>query len=382
MKNIFFKASLVLILSIGFIGCSKWNQDPLKDKDGVLATGTPKPIELVQPKPLSSDAVRILAPDFIRFKETQESSLTILVRNLLPGYGTQLVIDNLSDFPNAQFNPATGQFKWAPPKGSILNSEVEKYMPLKVRVVASLKGSATIFSEKEIQIALSRQFNTPKITSISKSLPTLREGESLDIKVSIEDADADPTDVKTWSNLQILPTQWQKTVSGYMSLKSYRYISGINYEAIFTIDLKDAEISESMDTYYFDMNLISRFNQISDRQSQSISVYTKFTDLKTTWTTILEDKVGNKINYQFLIYDPKGELAVSFVGLKNEIKNSTTKCINASTSVLSCSFVFDSSNVTLPTVFSFSLTTKSKNQVAGDSLEVIKDQNLTVNLIK
>lgn len=373
---------IVLVLALTAVGCSNWNQDPLKDKDGVLGTGTGKPVELVQPKPLSTDAIRILAPDFLRFKENEEAEFSILVRNLLPGYTTQLVIDNMADFPGATFNAATGQFKWRPAAGAILPNEVEKYGAIKVRVIASQAGSATIFSEKEVQVVVNRIFKIPKMTSIQKLSPTMREGESLEVKVTIEDMDANPVDQKTWSNLQIMPTQGQKSISGFMSLKSYRWVNGSNYEAIFTIDLMGAEVSESMDTLSFDINLISRFYQISDRQTQSINVYTGFTDVKSTWTTILEDKLGAVINYQFLIYDPKAELKVSFEGIKNAIPNSTTKCVNATTAVLSCTFTFDTKVIAFPTVLSFAITTKSKNTNMTDAKEVLKDHNLTVNLVK
>lgn len=379
MKNILCVIGLGFLIAIS--GCSKWNQDPLADKDGVLATGQPKPIELEQPKATSSDAIRILAPDFALFKEGEETEVVISVRNLLPGYSTQLGIANIVEFPNAIFNPSTGQFKWTPRAGLILPSEIEKKMTIKVTAIGSKPGSADIFNEKEVSISLSRKFLIPRISSIQKTLPTLREDENLDVKVMIEDADADPVDQKTWSNIQILPTQWQKkSLSGYMSLKSYRYISQSNYEAVFTIDLKDAEVTESLDTYYFDINLISRFHQISDRQTQSLVVYTKFSDLKTTWTTLVEGKMGSVINYQFLVYDPKGELRVSFEGIKNEITGSVTKCINATTSVLSCTFTFDTKMLTAPKVFNFSLMTKSKNQNSTDAQMVSKDLLLTVNV--
>ncbi len=378
MKNFL----LASVLCLGLFGCSGWNQDPLKNKDGVLATGKGQPTELVEPKPLSSDAIRLLAPDFFRFKEGESAEFNVLVRNLLPGYTTQVVVDNLVDFPNANFDVNTGLFKWTPAQGSILTSEIEKNMTLKLRVIGSQAGSATIFSEKQVSVILSRKFNTPKISSISKNIQVMREGDTQGVTINIDDADADPMDQKTWSNIQILPTTWQKTISGFMSLKSYRYISGTTYEAIFTIDLRDAEISTSKDTFYFDMNLISRFNQISDRQSQSVDVLTKFTDLKTTWTTVLDNKIGTKINYQFLIYDPKGELAVSFVAIKNEIKDSTTKCIQASTSLLSCTFVYDATAVTIPNVLNFSISTNSKNQNSADAQVVSKDLNFIVNLTK
>lgn len=378
MKNIL----IVLVLALTAVGCSNWNQDPLKDKDGVLATGTGKPVELEQPKPLSTDAIRILAPDFLRFKEGEEAEFSIVVRNLMPGYATQLVIDNMTDFPGATFNGATGQFKWRPAAGSILPNEVEKYGAIKVRAIASQPGAATIFSEKEVQVVVNRVFRIPKMTSIQKISPTMREGEAIDVKVMIEDIDANPVDQKTWSNLQIMPTQGQKSISGFMSLKSYRWVNGSNYEAIFTIDLFGAEVSESMDTLSFDINLISRFYQISDRQTQTINVYTAYTDLKSTWTTILEDKVGSVINYQFLIYDPKAELKVTFEGIKNAIPNSTTKCVSATSSLLSCTFTFDTKLITTPSVLSFAITTKARNPNFSDLKEVLKDHNLTVNLVK
>ena len=154
MKNIL----LAVILSAGLFGCSNWNQDPLKNKDGVLASGQSKPVELVEPKPLASDAVRILAPDFMRFKENEAGELMVAVRNLLPGYSVQVAIDNLTDFPGATFDAASGKFAWTPAKGLILPVELEKAMTLKVRTVATLAGSATVFSEKEIQIILNRAF--------------------------------------------------------------------------------------------------------------------------------------------------------------------------------------------------------------------------------
>ncbi len=382
MKNIL----LAVILSAGLFGCSNWNQDPLKNKDGVLASGQSKPVELVEPKPLASDAVRILAPDFMRFKENEAGELIVAVRNLLPGYSVQVAIDNLTDFPGATFDAASGKFAWTPAKGLILPVELEKAMTLKVRTVATLAGSATVFSEKEIQIILNRAFVKPVISSITKASPIMREGEVLDISVLINDVDADPLDQKTWCSLNIKPTMWQKSLSGYMSLKSYRFVSGSTFEALFTVDLRNAEVSEGLDTLYFDINVLTRFNQLSDNQTQNVNIYTQFSDLRSTWSTVIEGKIGTVINYQFLVYDPKGELKVSFEGLKNEIKGSATKCTNATTSVLSCTFIYDTTVATtpalVPAVSTFNLSTKSKNQITADTFEVAKDFKFTLNLVK
>jgi hypothetical protein len=383
MKKIFFKAVLVLSVLIVQTGCSNWKQDPLADQDGILGNGTDKPVKEETEKPLSSDAVRIVSDDFLRFKENEELSFTIGVKNLLAGYSAELNIDNMAEFPGAKFNSSKGIFTWRPSKGTILAKDVERYMVLKVRAIASRQGSATIYNEKEIQVVLNRQFNKPQITNIARSATLLREGEQAEVRVMIDDLDADPMDVNTWSRVMILPTQFQqKIISGYMSLKSYRFVSGTTYEAIFTINLTDAEISQSKDDFYFDVALNSRFNQASDRQTQSVTVYTSFTELKSTWTTILEAQLGTKINYQFLIYDPKGELTVSFSGLKNQIKGSTVKCIKATTSTLSCVFALDTTTMVDPAVLSFSVVTNSKSQYSGDTQEIAKDHNLTVNLVK
>ncbi len=378
MKNFL----LTSVLCLGLVGCSGWNQDPLKNKDGVLATGKGQPTELVEPKPLASDAIRLLAPDFFRFKEGESAEFNVIVRDFLPGYSKEIVIDNLADFPNAYFDANAGLFKWTPAQGSVAVTEIEKNMTLKLRVIATQPGSAPIFAEKQVAIILSRKFNTPKITVISKNIQIMREGETQGVTISIDDADADPMDQKTWSNIQILPSLFKKSISGLMKLASYRYVSGTTYEAVFTIDLRDAEVTTTKDTFSFDVLLNSRFNQISDRQTQNIDILTSFSALNTTWTTLLEDKIGAKINYQFLIYDPKGELAVSFVGVKNEIKGSTTKCIQASTSLLSCTFVFDTTAVTAPNVLNFSISTNSKNQNSADAQIVSKDLNFIVNLTK
>jgi hypothetical protein len=377
-KNILLASVLLLTVS----SCSKWNQDPLKDKDGVLQTGKPtleKPVEQV----VETDGVIIDSADLIRFKETEQSEFKISARNFLPGYTIDATVDNLADFPGATFNSTTGEFKWKPAQGLLAINELERMIPLKFVIHATRAGSTPKQKSKQVQILLSRQFTTPKITAIQRLTATLREGESLDVVINIEDADADPMDTKTWSSIQIMPTTWQKnTLSGYMSLKSYRYLNASNYEATFTVDLKDAEISDSADVFYFDMSLISRYNLISDRQTQSITVFTSFSNLISNWTVPLEDKIGRKFSFPFFIADPKGQLDVSFVGLKNEIKNSTTKCISANASTLSCTFTMDASALTVPTVQSFTLTTKSKNKNTADTFEVLKDTVLTINLLK
>lgn len=381
MKNIFFAAILVL----GFItlsGCSGWNQDPLKDKDGILGSGQEKPVEQVNPKPASSEAIRVFGPDDADFQETVESEIEFSARSLQPGYTPRLSIANLSDFPGSTFNPTTGKFKWQPMPGLILPSEVVKRMYIEVVAVGSKPGDIDYIREEKFKITLNRKFKIPTITSVQKLVPSLREGETVNFEVNIEDPDANPADQKTWSTIQILPTLWQKSLAGQMSLQSYSYVNQNTFKAIFTIDLKNAELTTSLDTFSFDLMLISRFNQISDRKSQNISVYTSFSEPKTTWLSLLDFTIGTKIYKEFQIMDPKGELKVSFEGVKNAIPNSSTKCVNLTASNLGCTFIYDTKDETDARVLNFSISTKFRNTNSSDTLAVTKDFNYLINLTK
>ena len=376
MKNLILLITVAAVIS----GCADWKQDPLDGKNPVLNKGQGEPTEQETQNPTPTDAIRILTADFVRFKELQAGELAITVRNFLPGFATALSIDNLADFPGATFDAATGKFKWTPARGLLTPAEIEKFSKLKVRVYATRPGEPTVVAEKEVQVVLNRQFNVPKITAITKSVPATREGEIFNVTVDVEDLDADPVDAKTWPMLQIMPTANRKTLSGFMVLNSYRFVSVGKYQAVFRVDLTGSDITDSSDTFFFDINVVTRYLMASDRQTQSIKVLTQFSEIATTWGALLEETVGADIKYQFLVYDPKSELSISFEGIKEEITGSITTCTNLNRSVLSCKFNFNSAAITAPTVLNFKLTTRAKNLDTTDAQQVVKDHTLTINL--
>jgi len=307
------KTQILLFLvftSLIATSCTKWNQDPLKDKDNSVKDGTQAPTIPQKPDPLDQNAVKIDSVDSYNFEEDKLGEFTVQSRVWEPGYTVRTEIINIDEFPGAVFDGNTGQFTWKPAIGFVPGGLPKIDTKLQIRAIAE-KADVTILRKvKEIQLQISKAYQAPKIISVGLeySWNTFREGGSTTIVVTVEDEDA-TDDKNTWPNLFISNVQDEKSLAAFMTLTDIRrsYTNAGQLEYRVEVDLKDAEVTKSHDLFKVSFQAYSRQNKGSIPTVFPLDVFNKLGELSTTWTNRIEIAAGSKLDYQFLIFDPKAE---------------------------------------------------------------------------
>lgn len=308
MKN--FKAILSSILIMAALaGCSKWNQDPLTGLEGNLQDGRNTPTGEA-PKPgTPSDNIRIDTVDNYSFQEGTEGSFIITARMLVPGYETSIDFVNLESFPGAQFDPATGTFSWTPPVGTSAGPGLH-VKELLIRVTAEREGYVSQVRVEGRQISVTKMTTAPEVISTTGP-KTLREGEMGFFKVLVRDRSAAEGISATWPSLMTMAPSYGRNLSGYLTVSDVKSLGKGEFEFTLKVSLTNEEVSDSVEVYQADLIAYSSSGVRSVSKNISINFYTSFSKIQSTWWESVTAVIGKPLRYQFTIYDPKDEVALS-----------------------------------------------------------------------
>ncbi|HEY8270633.1 MAG TPA: hypothetical protein VIG33_07065 [Pseudobdellovibrionaceae bacterium] len=346
--NIISSVILSSTLVVGILaGCaSQWNQDPLADKDGVLKTGQPKPTQPEERKAIDSNNVVVDSPELYAFREGTLGELVVTARILENGYAAAMSVENLADFPGANFAVVnydsatriqTAKFTWTPAFGVVSgNSGLDEKKDLKLLILGSKPNSKVIVGHRSVKVSIGKMLNVPEIFSISQTSISLREGEKATLNLKIRDKDAG-IDVKSYPNLLILPTVGYADPSQFVTINQIVATGSGEFTVFLGIDLTSAELTKSRGIFSFNLKAVSRFNQVSSAQSVLLNIVTSFSDLQSSWYDVLETPAGSKTTFQFMIFDPKTELSVSNPNFSGLPSNATVNCSAVGTNQL-CTF--------------------------------------------
>ena len=89
-------------------------------------------------------------------------------RVLLPGYTVRISLDNLTDFPNARFDAATGQFTWTPQVG-LVTDENMVIKELNVRVIATKEGEYDEVRTQVLPLGIAKLITGQRFRAIARS---------------------------------------------------------------------------------------------------------------------------------------------------------------------------------------------------------------------
>lgn len=380
MKKIKYFLSAVLVVGVLFgnlVGCaSQWNQDPLAGKDAVLKDGQLKPTVPEAPKPIDSNNVIVDAVDLYSFREGTMGELTITVRILENDYVPTVSVENMSDFPGANFTiisydkPTrllTTKFTWTPALGVVSgNTGLEDKKDIKLLVLGNKPNSKVIVGHRIVKTSVGKVLNVPEIFSVSRNSLSMREGETTSLTLKVRDKDAGNSAISAPS-IQVLPMTGYANLSQFVTVTQVS-VTGINEFSInLTIDLSAAEVTKSRGSFGFTLKAVSRFNQVSSGQNVLATVFTSFADLQNTWVNVLEMPLGPKKEFQFMIFDPKAELSVAaptFTGLPG---SATIDCQAVSLSNQLCTFSWTPDFTVTPGDYTIQAQVNAKNQDSQDT---------------
>lgn len=325
-----------LLLSVA-IGCSKWNQDPLADRPKHQNDGQGKPTEPIIPKPISSEAILIDAPDFQGFQEEREDEMQLSARVLIEGYQVEMTIENLQLLPGATYDSATGTLKWKPSRGTVTGADGYRDFALNLKAVATKANSPVLVRERVVRLSVNRLFGIPEVVTVNTNSNSIREEEQMQISVRIRDLDA-TTDEQTWPTLALNPTIGRDNILNLLTVSRRTSIGSGQFEFLIVVDTRGVEFTKNVSIGGFSVVPVSQFQRRGVARDVSLSIFTSFAKPVSTYGNGLDVTVGESVQYSFLIMDPKNELKLQVVRFVGVPAGATAICTPASESVAACTF--------------------------------------------
>ena len=308
------KFLIIGLLAMTSVLTSCGSENPLSGKPRGVQEGN-KP---GSSKPVGDDeqALRVVTQsDDFDFVEENAGKYVIEGQIFIPGATFELRIENLTDFPGATFDKATGIFEWAPPAGFV-DTVTDKKMKLNVLMFTN-NQTPVRRKPKSITVNISSSRAAPEIVSISydnNPLSRMREGESVDFSIVVRDAtgvnmpEGRPTLILGVINANYPYDPEDAGIIGYRnttpeqnpldkSLWTYRM----------KVDLRNREITNSSKNISIEVSALSRFKVVSAEESIRLLVYSSLKQPSITWSGALQFKAGMKNSFTYSVFDPRGE---------------------------------------------------------------------------
>ncbi len=305
MKNIKNLLSILFVVVVAG-ACSKWTQDPMEGQPWSNKSGKPN-AGGEKPKPgLSSDNIRIDTEPSYKFQEELEASYKIEARVLLSGYSKPVIsIDNLTEFQNGTFDPATGMFTWTPPFGIVEGFDsIDKNLVIKV--VAKKTGEFDEVRYESIPVVIKKHNKEPTILSVSQLRP-IREGETQKFKVVVRDLNSGK-DFETWPRLSVHAARGYSNLAAFISVSSPYRLSNGDFDFNITVNLSGQEVTDSSETFGAQLVAYSAAGVRSVEHDVQMTILTSFSDLTSTWWDEVPVIAEQQTAYSFVIFDPKNEI--------------------------------------------------------------------------
>ena len=337
MRKLLLLQLAVFISFTSIVGCGGWNQDPLADAKGL---GKPQGKPDVQPEKPSLPADYILMDSalFKMVKEGEKIEVKVDARVILPDYTLSVEVRNLSQFAGATFDTATNTFEWTPQSGTA-NDDITEFS-LEFVAVATKPGSVAVSRERVTKIGVTRTLLVPTIVEVSSLNPEIREGVTDQFTVKIEDRSAG-NNPANYPSLIARNSSGLPSMAGFVEISAPTLDSPNNYSFTVEVNLSKAELTKSRSKLGFELLPVSKFQKAGPAQVVSYDVLNAPADVVSTWKTPITAAPGSKIDYQFLVMDPKDEGNVSLDSVISVPAGASLTCTaNNWNSVLACKFVW------------------------------------------
>jgi hypothetical protein len=393
--NIWVSGLAAVLIATSLAACSQGlQQDPLADQPDEIRNGVDRGSAKPAPKPtpLPSEALRIDTAEFYSFKETFEGSATISGRVLIPvngkpaekGVDYEVNIENMSSFPGAFFDAATGQFKWTPPRGFV---DLEYTRNMSLIVSLNTKMPPVLSVRRTIPVFVTRAENDPEILSVDGlNGHTIREGASREFDVTVLDPDSVDTDSarprllivnnRSGSNsaasmVAMVQPGWGKTNPTNDPGDKHRWTFRLK------IDSRGAEVTSSESLLSFGLIAVSRFGRSSAPTNVDVRFMTSVRAPMISWRETVNLVGGQEALINFNVFDPQaeGRLVFRFNRCATLPGLANCTCVQQTASNLLCSIRWKVPDVVAPTDYTVEGIAENLSPVLTDT----EKASLTLN---
>lgn len=377
----------ILATSSIFLAACGLEQNPLAGKPvGVSPEeGRTKPT----PDPMKSDSLRLdsSAARFI-FQETVASTFTISGRSLEEFEQAELVIENMQDFPGAQFDLQTGELKWAPPRG-YTNSQLYRTESLRVRY--------SVFS-KALQVRIGRLFEIPVEVQIKASQPVIvsvddltrnfvREDSTRNFVVTVRDEDSA---TNKGPRLMVLPSsnRFTRNAAGFVKQIAPNPAQDSRDPKLWTfqmqVDLNGIELTKSEVQAQFELIALSNFGSQSAATAVNVNIRTDLEDPLFNFQVgdEIELKAGVRTELNFEAMDPalEGLVTMSLPFFNASLGYIDDKCVSSGARSY-CRVLFQPAATEAGKSFVHTFSAVSSHPVTGDTLRRNANRSLRFKVI-
>lgn len=376
--------TLVTALTMGLVACGDLSQDPLKGVDESIRNAKPPQTKPEIPRPVESDALLIVAPEVVSFKEGVQTEMSLQLRTLLPDYEGEINIVNMGAFAGASYNPQTGSFTWTPPMGSVMSGFFQEYV-LQVEATANpvgKSGGAILFTKKDVHFIVQKVTTAPVIKSVTYSEPSFRENGLHTINIVVEDIDGG-TGPNESPNILISNGTSKTSIAPYVYKMSARG-NAVTKEWFFEyrVNLSGVELTDSRLDTIIELQAINRYGVYSAPTRSTVVVYTDFAGTaETTFEVGTEFVVGQKNVIPFTVFDPKGEAVVNVSRVRGFPADAQVFCKDIRKSWLNCRVEWTPDTKDAKKTFNSFIDVQYRNRRSEDSRVVNRTASFTYKTI-
>ena len=306
-------------------GCSL-KQDPYDGQPDEVRNAAPMgPIEKDKKAgdALSKDYLQIQSDDNAAFRENVQGSVDIKGAILtevngheaIPGQDFILAIDNIADFPGAQWDAVNGKFVWTPLPGFV-DTNYSRNVHITVSLTAKFGPYKTT---KDILAVVTRADMQPTIVSIEDLSRTLiKEGDVRTIKVVVRDPHSAGKSMDTKPRLQVTSDGANASAANLI------YCAGgckdpdqdPNDPQLYTfnlrLDLQGKEITQNKVTLTYGLIATSPFGEASAISTSNLVISSLIQDAQVSWSSAdpLTMASGQTNRVNFTVFDPNSDGAI------------------------------------------------------------------------
>lgn len=330
-------------------GC-EFQQDPISGAPEAVRTGTPPNMSKPEiPEAFPKEALQIDAPNIVSGRIGLPIELTIGYRVMVEGVEAQVQIDNLEEFVGAEFDSATGVFKWTPTRDAVGSfTEVELPLQVTLMTIPSDAYPKVSVEKKKVTILVMNSYSRPLVASLVGEA-SVSVGFKYIYKMVVDDLDAlSRHDV---SVVQRNCANYRSDISTYVSIGTP--VADLNsagkYLVDVTLDLTGGRATEVPNgSYCFGLVAISKYGQVSPLFTKDVTVVGIYKATNITADTF-DVKMGSKLNVSFSVYEPTGNATVtinSITDVASLLPGSSIACKTSATtpSIINCAGVIDATN--------------------------------------